>query len=76
MASFTDVLLDYSTDESFEVIGRINEELRNFNYFSLLTIYFLLCDWQDGPFCRQVDKVVTKAFKESSEESSLISSES
>lgn len=66
--SFTDVLIEHSTDESFELIGRINEELRNFNYLSLLTIYWLLCDWDDKFFCSQLDKVVSKFFKMASED--------
>lgn len=67
MDRFMDTLNEVCIDDSFELIGRINEELRSLNFLSLLTVYNLLFGWDDDFFCRWADKVVSKAFKEGSE---------
>lgn len=61
--SFSEKFREYATEDSFELIGRINEELRNLNFFALLVIYWFVCDWQEDCFCSWVDRVASKVDK-------------
>lgn len=58
--SFTEKFDDYAVDDSFELIGRINEELRNLNYFALLVVYCFLCEWPETVFSECADRVALK----------------